>query len=55
MRFLLCFLLAGLLTGCSALKAPVKAYHFMYCDQMNPDGLHCDRWATPCGTLDCHQ
>jgi hypothetical protein len=31
----------------------VKAYHFMYCDQMNADKVHCDHWATPCGKLDC--
>ena len=36
--------------GC-AFKGPVKAYHFLYCDQMNADKVHCDRWATPNGKL----
>ena len=43
-----------LLSGCAVVKAPVKAYHFLYCNQMNADGVHCDSWATPCGRLDCH-
>lgn len=43
--------------GCAkkVIHAPVAAYHFAYCDHMNPDGKHCDRWATECGTLDCKQ
>ncbi len=42
-----------LLTGCGAVRLPVKAYHFAYCDKMNADGVHCDFWATPCGRLNC--
>jgi hypothetical protein len=55
----LAFLLVVLmLTGCAAKRAahaPSKLYHFAYCDQMNPDGKHCDLWATPCGKLQCKQ
>jgi hypothetical protein len=40
-------------TGCVVVHAPVRAYHFMYCDHMNADGVHCDFWATPCGRLEC--
>ena len=40
-------------SGCAVKRGVWKVYHFAYCNQMNPDGIHCDRWATPCGTLDC--
>jgi uncharacterized protein YceK len=42
-----------LLSGCAVVRAPKRAYQFMYCNQMNPDGKHCDVWATTCGKLDC--
>jgi hypothetical protein len=45
--------LAILMSGCAVVRLPVRAYHFAYCDSMNADGVHCDKWATPCGTLDC--
>ena len=37
--------------GFWASLAPVKAYHFMYCDKMNADRVHCDHWATENGKL----
>jgi hypothetical protein len=46
-------LLLTMLTGCAVVRLPVRGYHFAYCDQMNRDGVHCDRWATPCGSLHC--
>ena len=46
-------ILALALSGCTVAKLPVRAYHFAYCDKMNQDGVHCDRWATPCGRLEC--
>ena len=48
-------LLILLTVGCVVAKAPVRAYHFAYCQKMNADGVHCDAWATPCGKLECKQ
>lgn len=43
------------LSGCAAKKVVTVPYHWAYCDKMNADGVHCDRWATPCGTLHCKE
>jgi hypothetical protein len=42
-----------LLSGCAVGRAPVRAYHALYCQKMNADGVHCQFWATPCGRLNC--
>ena len=58
MNRILMIVLVLLLTGCAAKRiaqAPQKLYHFAYCDKMNADGKHCDRWATPCGQLVCKE
>ena len=55
-RIALSLLTIVLFTGCVAKKiatAPVRLYHFAYCDKMADDGKHCARWATPCGALVC--
>ena len=46
---------APLSLGDRIVHAPSRAYHWAYCDRMAPDGKHCQRWATACGTLDCRQ
>lgn len=52
-RLILALVLTLLLAGCAVRRAPQKFYHVTYCDKMNADGIHCDRWATPCGRLKC--
>jgi hypothetical protein len=55
MKLLTLITILALTSGCVVARAPVKAYHFAYCNQINPDGVHCERWATPCGRLECEQ
>jgi hypothetical protein len=52
-KLVLIVLMAVILTGCAVKRIVAAPYHFAYCDQMNPDGVHCDWWATPCGKLHC--
>ena len=41
------------LSGCAVARAPKRAYQFLYCQKMNPDGKTCAWWATACGKLEC--